>query len=94
MACIPMFTDQQSHGKQQLFQGILRHFQHVFLHFWEGEFWKTSIFQRSSHGKCKENISYSKVFLAFSGLAISSEFKKTGASLRFTRFCIFCGVEY
>ena len=79
MACIPVFTDQLSHGKQQLFQGIRRRFQRVFLHFWEGEFRKTSVFQRSSPGKRKENISYSEVFLAFSGLAISSEFKKTGA---------------
>ena len=82
MACIPVFTDQLSHGKQQLFQGIFRRFQRVFLHFWEGEFRKTSVFQRSSPGKRKENISYSEVFLAFSGLAISSEFKKTGAFFR------------
>ena len=82
MACIPVFTDQLSHGKQQLFQGIRSSFQRVFLHFWEGEFGKTSVFQRSSPGKRKENISYSEVFLAFSGLAISSEFKKTGAFFR------------
>jgi len=98
MACIPVFTDQLSHEKQQLFQDIRRRFQRVFLHFWEGEFRKTSVFQRSSPGKRKENISYSEVFLAFSGVAISSEFKKTGAffrgSWRFTRVCIFCGVEY
>ena len=68
MACIPVFTDQLLHGKQQLFQGVLRRFQRVFLHFWEGEFRKTSVFQRSSPGKRKENISYSEVFLAFSGL--------------------------
>ena len=43
MACIPVFTDQLSHGKLQLFQGILRRFQRVFLHFWEGEFRKTSV---------------------------------------------------
>ena len=97
MACIPVFTDQLSHGKQQLFQGICRRFQRVFLHFWEGEFRKTSVFQRLSPGKRKENISYSEVFLAFSELAISSEFKKTGAffrgSWRFTRVCIFCGLN-
>ena len=65
MACIPVFTDQLSHGKQQLFQGILKRFQRVFLHFWEGEFRKTSVFQRSSDGKRKENISHSEVFSHF-----------------------------
>ena len=106
IACFSEFTDRSTEGKwlvfqcspisyrtedssySRLFSGVFSVFSCIF---WEGEFRKTSVLQRSSHGKRKENISYSEVFLAFSGLAISSEFKKTGAffrgSWRFTRVC-------
>ena len=112
IACFSEFTDRSTDGKWLVFQcsPISYHTENssysrifagvfsVFLHFREGEFRKTSVFQRSSPGKRKENISYSEVFLAFSGVAISSEFKKTSAffrgSWRFSRVCIFCGVEY
>ena len=108
IACISVFTDRSTEGKWVVFQcspisyrtenssysSVFAGFFLVFsCIFWEGEFC-----QLSSHGKRKENNSYSGVFLAYSGLAISNEFKKTGAffwgSWRFSRFCIFCGVEY
>ena len=97
IACISMFTDRSTEGKWLVFQcspisyrtensSYSSVFAGVFLVFscifWGGEFRKTNVFQRSSHGKHKENITCSGVFLAFSGLAISSEFKKTGAFFR------------
>ena len=97
IACISVFTDRSTEGKWVVFQcspisyrtensSYSSVFAGVFLVFscifWEGEFRKTNVFQLSSHGKRKENNSFSGVFLACSGLAISSEFKKTGAFFR------------
>ena len=83
-----------SHGKQQLFQRMRRRLSLVFLHF-SGKRMLSSVRQTA---KRKENILYSGVFLAFSGLAISSELKKTTGVFFRVRgvllvFYIFCRLD-